>query len=119
MPERVSPGCTVRSPSPEPADGDGAEGAGRDSAGAAADGAGAGVDRAMAPSLAPAPVDGGATGAACWSPGANTGGSRSSVYSRTERLRIEFTSTRSVRNGSVTDCDERIRMIERPSDFVS
>src|ERR1700761_7685824 len=53
---------------------------------AARSGAGAGCDRAMAPSLEPAPVAGALTGgleAGDW-PGVYTGGSSSMVYSRTE-----------------------------------
>src|SRR3954468_13545767 len=48
------------------------------------------------------PTDGAGTGAAATLFGANTGGSSSTVYSRTSRPRAQVASMSSVRKGSVT-----------------
>ena len=58
---------------------------------------------------------GAATVSVAAGPGAKTGGSSSTVYSRSSRPRGQFASTSSVTNGSVTGRGEVTRSTSRPS----
>src|SRR6478735_8343235 len=88
IPERESPPRTLYEPPAAAGEGVTGAAAGGGAAGTGAGaGAGAGTGREIAPLRSPAPVVGAATGAAAVAPGAKTGGSNSTVYSRRLRPR--------------------------------
>ena len=121
MADRVSPRCTTCSDSPPPsppaalARVGGAALTALDS-GAGAAGAGS-ASRAIAPSRTPEPVAGALTGALATAepPGVYTGGSSSTVYSRTRCPRDQFTSSSSVIKGSEIASVDLSLSIWRPS----